>query len=128
MNYKDQIKDPRWQKKRLEILELYGFQCTNCQTKETSLHVHHFKYKTNHKIWEYNEDELTVLCEDCHKTLHTYKKRIEDSVPNDIYILGKVANLLNDLQYKWSNIDYFRTILSRVETDLIASMKMSENE
>jgi len=128
MNYQDQIKDPRWQKKRLEILELHDFTCINCNSKEKTLNVHHIKYKKNSLIWEYDDDELTVLCEDCHKELHFYKKLIEESIPNDLYTISKIANLLYDLKDKWSNIETFRKILLHMDTDLVYIMKNTKHE
>ena len=34
MTYQDQIKSPKWQKKRLGVLESHGFQCQNCKSED----------------------------------------------------------------------------------------------
>jgi len=39
--YRRKLADPRWQKKRLEILERDGFECNSCGDSSTELHVHH---------------------------------------------------------------------------------------
>jgi len=70
MNYQDQIKSPRWQKKRLEILKRDEFTCTNCGNKESTLHVHHKHYNKGAMIWDYQGWELTTLCETCHELQH----------------------------------------------------------
>lgn len=35
------------------------------------LNVHHTYYTKGHKPWEYEDDSLVTLCEDCHKKRHT---------------------------------------------------------
>ena len=38
--YTEKFKDPRWQKKRLEILEREKWMCEDCEDKTTQLHIH----------------------------------------------------------------------------------------
>lgn len=45
MGYSDKLKDPRWQKKRLEILTRDEWTCQICFDTESTLVVHHQKYK-----------------------------------------------------------------------------------
>ena len=66
----EQYKDPRWQKKRLEVMERDGFMCQSCNNTETTLNVHHIvPYRKNAKPWEYENEELTTLCENCHNEI-----------------------------------------------------------
>jgi 5-methylcytosine-specific restriction endonuclease McrA len=67
MSYSEKLKDPRWQKKRLEILERDKWTCQACGDKETTLNVHHKIYYANKNPWDYEDDILITLCEDCHK-------------------------------------------------------------
>ena len=71
MKYSDLLKDPRWQKKRLEIFELDRWTCRHCRSKERTLNVHHIQYTVGKKPWEYENDKLITLCEICHKEAHT---------------------------------------------------------
>ena len=68
--WKEQIKSPKWQKKRLEVLNLRGFKCEECGNEDKTLHVHHRFYINGRLIHEYDNDVLQVLCEDCHKKEH----------------------------------------------------------
>lgn len=52
-SYYDLFKHPKWQKKRLKILELAGFECERCGAKNKTLHVHHKYYEKGLKPWEY---------------------------------------------------------------------------
>lgn len=70
MTYQDQIKSPKWQKKRLSIMENYDFKCANCGSAESQLHVHHLVYKKNKKIWDYENSDLRCYCDKCHKLTH----------------------------------------------------------
>ena len=65
MNYYEKLKDPRWQKKRLEILDRDRFTCQNCLSEENTLHVHHIAYVGSNP-WETPNKLLQTLCEKCH--------------------------------------------------------------
>ena len=64
--YSEKLKDPRWQKRRLEILERDEWMCVLCANKERTLHVHHCWYEDNVDPWDYPPHCLVTLCEDCH--------------------------------------------------------------
>ena len=51
--YSDKMKDPRWQKKRLEIFERDGWSCCRCGDTESTLNVHHLRYVPGHDPWDY---------------------------------------------------------------------------
>jgi hypothetical protein len=64
--YKEKLKDPRWQKKRLEILERDMWTCQSCMDSASSLHVHHRYYASVENPWDYPSAALVALCETCH--------------------------------------------------------------
>lgn len=68
-SYRQQLSDPRWQKKRLEILNRDGFACALCDDKKSTLHVHHGYYEAGKLAWDYEPETLITLCENCHKTV-----------------------------------------------------------
>lgn len=70
MQYSDRLKDPRWQKKRLEIFEMDNWFCQYCWQKDATLIVHHLYYLPV-EPWEYPNEALITLCEDCHTFLHS---------------------------------------------------------
>lgn len=79
-------KDSRWQKKRLEIMQRDGFACQCCGKEEdVVLNVHHAYYESGKKPWEYSEDSLVTLCDECHTKKHEAQKKllvaIKDSDP-----------------------------------------------
>lgn len=68
MTYSEKLRHPLWQKKRLQILQRDDWACRSCGTKTKNLQVHHIVYcgkGTN--PWDYADDLLQSLCEDCHE-------------------------------------------------------------
>lgn len=78
--FQEQIKNPKWQKRRLEIMQRDGFTCQICGDKETTLHVHHLRYIPDRAYWDYEDWELITLCEHCHKEEHDIERSILDYV------------------------------------------------
>lgn len=67
MNYSQKLKDPRWQKKRLEVMEFNLFTCRTCGSKTETLTVHHINYRRGAEPWEYCAvNDLACICEPCH--------------------------------------------------------------
>jgi 5-methylcytosine-specific restriction endonuclease McrA len=63
-------KDPRWQKRRLEIMEKAGWECERCGSKDDTLNVHHKLYRRGADPWDYSDHELQCMCEGCHGRTH----------------------------------------------------------
>ena len=51
---------------RLKIMERDGFACRKCAAKDKTLHVHHHYYTKGAEPWEYDDEVLVTLCDDCH--------------------------------------------------------------
>lgn len=68
----DCYKDPRWQKKRLLILERDNWRCQACFDSESTLHVHHILYDGD--PWNVEDLLLQTLCESCHEKLGPHPK------------------------------------------------------
>ena len=84
MQYSDKLKNPQWQKKRLEILQRDEWTCRWCGEKEVSLHVHHVKYKKGKQPWESDNNDLITVCEYCHESEHLYRLEAENSLINEL--------------------------------------------
>lgn len=66
-SYSEKLRDPRWQKMRLEIMQRDGFACRICHDEASTLNVHHRYYISGNDPWEYPLGALVTLCENCHK-------------------------------------------------------------
>lgn len=74
--YSEILKDPRWQKRRLEIMSRDCWTCQECGCglyDGVPLNVHHKLYHSGIMPWEYSDDELVTLCDRCHKKQHGIK-------------------------------------------------------
>lgn len=78
LTYKEKLLDPRWQKKRLQVLKKHKFQCQYCRDRESTLHVHHLRYADSRNPWDSPLVDLTCVCNICHMVIEFVKKeRIE---------------------------------------------------
>lgn len=102
MTYQEKLKDPRWEKKRLQILNRDKFTCIHCGDTENTLHVHHKSYHDN--PWDAPDHELKTLCEDCHSIQHSNLSRLERM------LYDRIVSTNHQIRY-WTNLfleDYKR--------------------
>ena len=78
--YWELLRDPRWQKKRLEVMERAKFACEICGDKTTTLNVHHKFYQKGAKPWEYEDRSLQCLCEPCHKSVTEIRSILDSGI------------------------------------------------
>jgi hypothetical protein len=88
--YYEKLKDPRWQKKRLEIFQRDDFTCQRCYSTENTLNVHHLYYIPDREPWDYPNDILITLCQECHE----YEREYEYS--QELIKILKVRHFLAD--------------------------------
>lgn len=84
MTYKEKLLDPRWQKKRLEVLQRDEFTCQQCGDKEETLHIHHFCYPKSRNPWDSDELDLITYCASCHTLEEYLKTTLQDFTILDI--------------------------------------------
>lgn len=87
--YWELLRDPQWQRKRLEVMERAEFRCDTCDADDKTLNVHHRIYRKNALPWEYADHELVCLCEDCHESEHHTRQMIDEA-------LAKLGSLYYD--------------------------------
>lgn len=102
IDYKEQLKSPKWQKRRLEIMSRDNFTCQMCGATDKQLHVHHIRYKPGRYIWDYKDDEIITLCEDCHNNEHNI-----DGVTYDI---NEMIEVIRD--YGFTNTEIRSVLLT----------------
>lgn len=70
LKYHEQLKDPRWQKRRLKVMEYAHWRCQVCGAKEITLHCHHSYYLRGKLPWQYPDGAIICVCENCHTLIH----------------------------------------------------------
>jgi hypothetical protein len=96
MNYAQKLKAPRWQKKRIGILQRDNYTCQLCHSKDKTLHVHHIAY-TGNDPWEIEDNLLITFCEDCHHYEQVMVKRRATLLINTLKSIGFMSNGLGHL-------------------------------
>jgi len=76
LSYFDDLKHPLWQKRRLEVFNSENWKCQECQSTTKQLTVHHSIYVNKWHLWEYPDELLLSLCEDC----HLERQNVEESL------------------------------------------------
>ena len=66
-SYQRLLRDPRWQRRRLQVLERDSWTCRECGAEDRELHVHHTVYVAGKAPWEVPPRTLVTLCIDCHR-------------------------------------------------------------
>lgn len=112
MNYIEYIASADWKEKRLKRIEIDGYECRLCGSRET-LEVHHkpgsYKNIPNESI----ENDLTTLCKRCH-----------DMVTNVIradrygtWVLPEVEMIANNIETRKEN--YYGLAGIELQVDII---------
>jgi hypothetical protein len=110
MTYAEKLKDPRWQRKRLEILERDDFTCQLCNDKTSTLHIHHHEY--SHNPWDIENEKLITYCEHCHyfieytksmvfynKIIKILKRKTSDGIFLNVLVI-------DEFNQEWININF----------------------
>lgn len=77
--YSELLRNPFWQKKRLEIFERDEWTCQKCGDTFNNLQVHHLGYMYDTMPWEYPNSMLVTYCELCHEKVEFMKKVVREA-------------------------------------------------
>ena len=88
--YAEQLKEPRWIKKKMRILNRDQFRCTKCMSTDL-LQVHHLYYINGEPAWGVPDLALVTLCHKCHKKWHEHNVLVFRDGPAKCKKKGKVV-------------------------------------
>lgn len=78
--YSESLRDPRWQKFRLAVLEAANWRCEHCNDSTSELHVHHSYYRAGHDPWMYPQNSMVALCDRCHGEVHKHQGAVKEAI------------------------------------------------
>jgi hypothetical protein len=87
-NYSEKLRDPRWQKRRLEIMQRDKFTCQICLDDKSTLNVHHLWYRPGADPWDYENTALITLCENCHQFESENRAKAEGDLLEALRVRG----------------------------------------
>ncbi len=119
--YYEKLRDPRWQKKRLKIMERDNFTCLACGKDTGTLNVHHVHYAKGDP-WLTPDRFLMTLCEPCHKERKTPETALKEEFAFMLTRLSvdQMADLFEQFQKlcpDGEQLDNGVKILSQLEYD-----------
>ena len=91
--YSESLKNPLWQRKRLEIMQRDDFKCMYCLRRDAPLTVHHKYYEKDKKAWEYPDDCYVTLCEQHHIMFHKEFEQRMYNQNDQSYLMGRIWNI-----------------------------------
>lgn len=94
MSYSEKLRDPRWQKMRLEVMQRDKFTCRVCNNSEKTLNVHHRFYRKGASPWDYEPSALVTLCEDCHAAVEAERDFIQQACAGPSYRQTFIAQMI----------------------------------
>jgi hypothetical protein len=103
--YSERLRDPRWQKKRLEIMQRDGFACTLCQDERATLNVHHCYYEQDRDPWDYPDTSLLTLCQPCHEKETHFLKVMKRGLAIELGKLGARSVHYYELAMAFARLD-----------------------
>jgi len=122
-SYSSKLRDARWQRKRLEIMQRDEFTCKSCGASDkdegTTLNVHHAYYEKNKNPWEYPEESLTTMCEECHEARHFMNRCVTIALAKiDISYAQRIAGMI---ARESANLE----LLARIEASGVSSIAIN---
>ncbi len=97
-SYSEKLKNPLWQRKRLQVYDRDNWTCQLCSDVNTELHVHHLSYEPGREPWDYDMNNFATLCKHCHGAVTIYSKDYSGAIlkasKRKVPLLGYYALLL----------------------------------
>lgn len=103
LSHKEQYEHPFWRRKTTEILIRDDFTCRCCGEDKKQLHVHHLYYEKGLHVWEYDNETLVTLCNNCHKIIHSDMAKLSGILAFEI-VSGKIdaTDFLNRIKSEYN--------------------------
>jgi hypothetical protein len=124
MTYSEKLKDPRWQRRRLEVLKAAEFRCQDCGDTTKTLAVHHGRYERGKEPWEAANHDLICLCEESHQYRHSLEAEIKtgmsclplhllNALSTTALVMGHVGMNMEDRFGKDLSIKVHETVMAK---------------
>lgn len=102
--YSEKLKDQRWINLSNQVKSIYGNRCSSCGG-EDNLNTHHLIYRSGFEPWDYNINDLTVMCKDCHNAFHKNETRLKEVLMNGRLMFGYEFDFIINIIEKMSNLE-----------------------
>jgi len=122
--YEELLDTPEWGFRRNQILERDDHHCQECCSRDGTLHVHHRYYLKGKKPWDYPDEALVTLCEDCHKYTHEMIDEISEAMKQvNCFDLETITGYVQGVTFKHTGV--FSSKNMRVIRGFCAAKRLS---
>ena len=127
-SYSEKLRDPRWQKKRLKVMERDGFLCTHCKIDGDTLNVHHSYYRSGRDPWDYPDESLITVCEKCHAKIEAMRVRFGIETASSVKRCALFHELLcsEKLVSLVSELDDWNDALMRIRSESAKGLDVAD--
>jgi hypothetical protein len=102
MTYSQKLRTPEWREFRERVFAHYPrvcFDCANDPEDTEKMEVHHRRYFWGREPWEYEMEDVRIVCRACHDEIH----KCEDAWRNIIralppWVVSEVQRLADEMQ------------------------------
>ena len=95
--YWQKLQDPRWQRRRLVVMERAAFKCEECGSGEAMLTVHHSYYQRGVEPWDYPDESLHCLCSGCHEERAQAERELLNNIGT--WKAGEISRIAEALKF-----------------------------
>lgn len=75
-NYRSQLSAPQWEEFRRAYVARHGSYCRSCNRSGVEVQLHHIVYDRDKTLWEHDDQDLALLCRECHERWHNLTKSL----------------------------------------------------
>ena len=74
-DYNNHLGSLYWRELRKRLIKERGAQCEDCKVAPTHLKNLHLHHKTYFRFGEEHDEDVVLICDDCHYTIHRKRRR-----------------------------------------------------
>ena len=119
MKYSEKLKNPKWQKMRLKVLERDEWKCRSCSDSDSMLSVHHHYYN-GAEPWDYPMKALITLCQECHELERDTRSEYEHLL---LRTLKEAGFLSDDVRELATCFIYFQDRHIRTHSNVLRALQ-----
>ena len=102
LSYSEKLQDIRWKRRRDYIKKRDYYACQACFEHNKPLYVHHRYYEADKDPWDYPDNALVSLCQECHElenehTREGYERKLLKLFKKNFFV-GDLEQLIDGFE------------------------------
>lgn len=124
--FSEQYKTEEWKAFSRRMRDMQP-SCEACRRAppQVKLNVHHLVYDSERKLWDYERNEVVILCEGCHQSIHKHLQEFRKHIFG--YLTPQAFVILNGALAAAAACRYDPLELAHAFAELISSPRSVRN-